>query len=112
MFMSPRVRSSRILNSTRSLSRQTLNNKLNSNLLVNPRGRITMNATRSMATLASGEEKVKTLSNQNKLPRLPVPDLDKSLQGYLKSVIPVLEQKVSRKDDLAQGSRLTTVWSK
>lgn len=71
-----------------------------------------MNATRSMATLASGEEKVKTLSNQNKLPRLPVPDLDKSLQGYLKSVIPVLEQKVSRKGDPAQGSRLITVWPK
>jgi len=48
-----------------------------------------------MASAAGGEQKAKTLSNQSKLPRLPVPDLDKSLEGYLKSLIPVLEQKVS-----------------
>ncbi|GFZ49784.1 hypothetical protein JCM24511_07187 [Saitozyma sp. JCM 24511] len=35
----------------------------------------------------------KTFSNQNKLPRLPVPDLEKSLEGYLKSLAPLLEQK-------------------
>jgi hypothetical protein len=37
---------------------------------------------------------VKTFANQDKLPRLPVPDLEKSLEGYLKSLIPLLEQKV------------------
>jgi carnitine O-acetyltransferase len=36
----------------------------------------------------------KTFSNQAKLPRLPVPDLETSLEGYLKSLVPVLEQKV------------------
>ncbi|WVR07972.1 hypothetical protein IAU60_005015 [Kwoniella sp. DSM 27419] len=34
----------------------------------------------------------KTFSNQDKLPRLPVPDLEKSLEGYLKSLDPILEQ--------------------
>ncbi|WRT69787.1 uncharacterized protein IL334_006778 [Kwoniella shivajii] len=34
----------------------------------------------------------KTFSNQSKLPRLPVPDLEKSLEGYLKSLGPILEQ--------------------
>jgi carnitine O-acetyltransferase len=38
----------------------------------------------------------KTFSNQNKLPRLPVPDLEKSLEGYVRSLIPVLEQTVGR----------------
>jgi carnitine O-acetyltransferase len=37
----------------------------------------------------------KTFSNQSKLPRLPVPDLNKSLEAYLKSLIPLLEQKVA-----------------
>ncbi|WVF68399.1 hypothetical protein IAT40_003164 [Kwoniella sp. CBS 6097] len=34
----------------------------------------------------------KTFSNQDKLPKLPVPDLEKSLEGYLKSLGPLLEQ--------------------
>ncbi|KAK4687387.1 hypothetical protein P7C73_g2745, partial [Tremellales sp. Uapishka_1] len=37
----------------------------------------------------------KTFSNQAKLPRLPVPALETSLDGYLKSLVPVLEQKAS-----------------
>lgn len=36
----------------------------------------------------------KTFENQSKLPRLPVPDLEASLEGYLKSLGPVLEEKV------------------
>lgn len=34
-----------------------------------------------------------TFSNQDKLPRLPIPDLEKALEGYLKSLIPLIEQK-------------------
>ncbi|WVQ95947.1 hypothetical protein IAU59_003046 [Kwoniella sp. CBS 9459] len=34
----------------------------------------------------------KTFSNQDKLPKLPVPDIEKSLEGYLKSLGPLLEQ--------------------
>ena len=40
------------------------------------------------------QDQPKTFSNQGKLPRLPIPELDKSLEGYLKSLAPVLEQKV------------------
>ena len=50
---------------------------------------------RAMFATCQKRDQAKTFSNQAKLPRLPVPDLDKSLEGYLKSLIPVLEQKVS-----------------
>ena len=36
-----------------------------------------------------------TFSNQSKLPRLPVPDLEKTLSAYLKSLQPVVAQNVS-----------------
>jgi carnitine O-acetyltransferase len=48
-----------------------------------------------MFATSQRHDQAKTFANQAKLPRLPVPDLDKSLEGYLKSLIPVLEQKVS-----------------
>jgi hypothetical protein len=41
------------------------------------------------------EEQAKAFSNQSNLPRLPVPDLEQSLKGYLESLKPILEQKVS-----------------
>nr|XP_018260190.1 carnitine acetyltransferase [Kwoniella dejecticola CBS 10117]OBR82348.1 carnitine acetyltransferase [Kwoniella dejecticola CBS 10117] len=44
------------------------------------------------ALSAHRKEQPKTFSNQSKLPRLPVPDLEKSLEGYLKSLEPILEQ--------------------
>ena len=53
-------------------------------------------AKRMLATSAYRSDQPKTFSNQPKLPRLPVPDLEKSLDGYLKSLIPVLEQKVRK----------------
>jgi carnitine O-acetyltransferase len=53
------------------------------------------------------KDQPKTFSNQSKLPRLPVPDLDKSLEGYMKSLMPVIEQKVS-----VPKSRLMSVWLK
>lgn len=39
------------------------------------------------------KSKEPTFSNQDKLPRLPIPDLGKALEGYLKSLIPVIEHK-------------------
>lgn len=67
-----------------------------------------------MAALATGEKKISTMSNQTKLPRLPVPDLDKSMEGYLKSLIPVLEQKVGTFPDqyealILMGSMVPTI---
>ncbi|OWZ78816.1 carnitine acetyltransferase [Cryptococcus neoformans Bt85] len=38
----------------------------------------------------------KTFENQSKLPRLPVPDLEASLEGYLKSLEPLLEEKYDK----------------
>lgn len=58
------------------------------------------------ATTRRRADQPKTYSLQPTLPRLPVPDLEKSLEGYLKSLIPVLEQKVSYLDlskDIADG---------
>ncbi|ORY34657.1 Choline/Carnitine o-acyltransferase-domain-containing protein [Naematelia encephala] len=44
-------------------------------------------------SFASNEPRPKTFSQQHRLPRLPVPDLEKSLEAYVKSLVPVLEQK-------------------
>nr|XP_019009266.1 carnitine acetyltransferase [Kwoniella pini CBS 10737]OCF48047.1 carnitine acetyltransferase [Kwoniella pini CBS 10737] len=41
------------------------------------------------------KEQPKTFSNQSILPRLPIPDLEKSLEGYVKSLGPILEQTSS-----------------
>ncbi|KAK8849764.1 hypothetical protein IAR55_005100 [Kwoniella newhampshirensis] len=41
---------------------------------------------------AHRRDQPKTFSNQSKLPRLPVPELEKSLEGYVKSLVPLLEQ--------------------
>lgn len=49
---------------------------------------------RMVATSAPRKNQAKTFAYQEKLPRLPVPDLEQSLQGYIKSLTPVLEQKV------------------
>ena len=49
------------------------------------------------STASGGAEKpAKTFSLQDSLPRLPIPDLEKSLEGYVKSLTPLLEQKVSQ----------------
>jgi carnitine O-acetyltransferase len=48
-----------------------------------------------VATSAPRKNQTKTFAFQDKLPRLPVPELEKSLEGYIKSLGPVLEQKVS-----------------
>lgn len=50
---------------------------------------------RMVATSAPRKQQAKTFAYQDKLPRLPVPDLEKSLEGYVKSLTPILEQKVS-----------------
>jgi hypothetical protein len=57
--------------------------------------RVSPTAARMFSLSAHRANQPKTFSNQNKLPRLPVPDLEKSLEGYLKSLAPLLEQKVS-----------------
>ncbi|WVQ84423.1 hypothetical protein IAT38_006575 [Cryptococcus sp. DSM 104549] len=48
------------------------------------------------AASAYRKDQPKTFSNQDKLPRLPVPDLEKSLEGYLKSLPPLLEQRYDK----------------
>lgn len=36
-----------------------------------------------------------TYGNQSKVPRLPIPNLEKTIEAYVKSLVPLLEQKVS-----------------
>lgn len=45
------------------------------------------------STVSRGDT-VKTFQHQSSLPRLPVPDLEKALEAYVKSLIPVMEQRV------------------
>ncbi|RXK39702.1 carnitine acetyltransferase [Tremella mesenterica] len=47
----------------------------------------------ALSSISHGQPK--TFSNQDVLPRLPVPGLDQSLQAYLKSLTPLLEQKLT-----------------
>ena len=63
---------------------------------------------RMFALSAYRSSQPKTLANQDKLPMLPIPELEQTLQGYLKSLSPVLEQKV-RSETLRQ--KLTAVWA-
>ncbi|KAL1412564.1 hypothetical protein Q8F55_000311 [Vanrija albida] len=46
-----------------------------------------------VSTTAPKKSPARTFEYQDKLPRLPVPDLEKSLEGYIKSIVPLLEQK-------------------
>jgi hypothetical protein len=50
---------------------------------------------RMFALSAHRQAQPKTFANQALLPRLPIPELEQSLQGYLESLRPVLEQKVA-----------------
>ena len=49
---------------------------------------------RLLSASASVSEHAKTYSNQDRLPRLPIPELDKTMEAYVKSLAPLLEQKV------------------
>jgi carnitine O-acetyltransferase len=60
---------------------------------------------RMFATSSRRPEQAKTYALQQTLPRLPVPDLEKSLKAYLKSLVPVLEQKVGYQSVISRGSR-------
>lgn len=71
--------------------------------------RLSPTAARMFSLSAHRANQPKTFSNQNKLPRLPVPDLEKSLEGYLKSLAPLLEQKVSTDEFAAVVPILTFV---
>lgn len=54
----------------------------------------TLQPSRMFATSRRRANQPKTYDLQPTLPRLPVPDLEKSLEGYLRSLAPVIEQKV------------------
>lgn len=61
-----------------------------------------------MLNAEASSSKPSTYSNQTRLPRLPIPELEKSLEAYVKSLVPLLEQKVSSRP-LPQLSVLTEV---
>lgn len=55
--------------------------------------RLSMSGLRMLTNEATASRPT-TYSNQDRLPRLPVPSLEKSLEAYVKSLVPLLEQKV------------------
>lgn len=64
-----------------------------------------------VSTTAPKKTPARTFEYQDKLPRLPVPDLDKSLEGYIKSIVPLLEQKVCLWGVVCAADALTrAVW--
>nr|XP_019003669.1 carnitine acetyltransferase [Kwoniella mangroviensis CBS 8507]OCF67130.1 carnitine acetyltransferase [Kwoniella mangroviensis CBS 8507] len=90
MYTSPTPTSIFVNNSTRLVRPQTLPRI--SSPVYNFSPASVARQQRMFALSAHRRDQPKTFSNQSKLPRLPVPDLEKSLEGYLKSLGPILEQ--------------------
>jgi len=49
---------------------------------------------RMLSSLPDKPTSTSTYANQSKVPRLPIPDLEGSMEAYVKSLVPLLEQKV------------------
>lgn len=58
-------------------------------------------------TQARPSEQTQTAAEPAELPRLPVPDLNETLDAYVKSLIPLLEQKVRRRSTAETCKPLT-----
>lgn len=57
-------------------------------------GRIYGSSRLLSTTPAKTSPSTSTYANQSKIPRLPIPDLEKSMDTYVKSLVPLLEEKV------------------
>jgi hypothetical protein len=84
--------------------------------LAKPRRQTTLSLRLLSTKPTRHEATTSTYGNQSKVPRLPVPDLEKSMEAYVKSLVPLLEQKVGSFDPRGgkalTGSTLATIYKK
>jgi hypothetical protein len=74
--------------------RSTMRSALQSRGLVASRPKTAQQSWRLLSTTPAKTPSTSTFANQSKVPRLPIPDLEKSMEVYVKSLVPLLEQKV------------------
>jgi len=84
--------------------------------LAKPKHQTTLNLRLLSTNPTHHEATTGTYRFQSKIPRLPVPDLEKSMEAYVKSLVPLLEQKVgsvnTRGGKALTGSTLATIYKK
>jgi carnitine O-acetyltransferase len=63
--------------------------------------RSTRQSWRTLSSLSDKPTSTSTYANQSQIPRLPIPDLESSMESYVKSLVPLLEQKVRQDSEMS-----------